>query len=141
MTTAATDRQYYAVRLGRYLYWADPSAPGVDKRGNLWARPGEFVEASHPVLQTIISTQRHKVRALKPGDTIPEGSILHTEVTAPLVVGRIRAFDGKLQKGSPVTPAEIVVQGAGEAASGDAPKLAADPVKTAKAKAKKESGK
>ncbi len=136
MKTANHDRRLYQVLPKRYLFFSDPSAPGVDKIGNVWGRPGEYVDAGHPVLRAKMRGQLHKVRALKPGDTVPKGSIFHEEVANMIVAAEIRKYDGKAPKGARKTAAEIVVGEATEKPSGDTPKLASDPVKAAKAKSK-----
>lgn len=111
-----TDEQVhvYQVRERRHLFFIDPSDPKADKAGNLWAAPGEYVEAIHPVLRQIVKSQRHKLRQLAVGEAIPKGSIFHTKISSASVAAMIQRFDRIEEKQAPVTDVEIVV-GAGAA--------------------------
>lgn len=129
----------YQVRQGRYLYFSDPSSPGVDKAGNVWAHPTEYVDATHPVLRQIIKSQTSKVRRLKPDEVVPKGSIFHTEVASPMVAAAIRRYDTAAGKATPKVLAEDFVVGDHE--SGDTAELVDDPVEKAKAAAAEESEK
>lgn len=127
MTTVKATERWYEVRLGRILFFADPSSPGTSRRGNTWAKPGQFVEASHPVLRRIIRTQRHKIRQLKEGETIPAGSIIQDPRANPYIKSLMDKFDGREEAQGTRTAEEIVV---GEAGRG-APVLTPAPATTA----------
>ena len=123
VSTAAAPERWYQVRLGRLLFYADPSAPGVAKRGNVWARENQFVEASHPVLQSIINLQAYKVRKLSAGEVIPVGSFIQDAKGNPYIKGLMDKHDGR-QDGGGIQTAEEIVVGDGGAS---APALSPDP--------------
>lgn len=123
VSTAVAPERWYQVRLGRLLFYADPSAPGVAKRGNVWARENQFVEASHPVLQGIINLQRYKVRKLPAGEVIPAGSFIQDAKGNPYIKRLMDKHDG-LQEGGATKTAEEIVVGDGGAS---APALSPDP--------------
>ncbi len=136
MHEAENGNRWYQVRQGRPLFFADPSTPGVDKSGgNLWAAPGSYVEASHPVLKIIIKSQLSKVRRLKDGEVIPKGSIVRDAQENPAVQAMIRKYDGRVA--GEVTAEEIVVG----KDHGKAPSLKPNPAIAAKARAEAEAAK
>lgn len=126
METVKDTEHWYEVRLGRILFFADPSEPGISRRGNVWANPGQYVEASHPILQAIVRTQRHKLRRLKLGDTIPAGSLIQDGSANPYIKRLMDKYDGKQEDGGTKTAEEIVV---GEGGKG-APTLTPAPATT-----------
>ena len=111
------DRRIFQVRQGRPLFYVDVRDPnsGRGESVELWASPGEYVDAWHPVLREIAQVQAHKVRPLKVGDVIPAGSILHVEVVSAAVRARIRAFDGTGGSARPVLAQDLVVAPDGSA--------------------------
>ncbi len=121
MNTVEAPERWYEVRQGRILFFADPSGPGVDKRGNVWAHPGHFVEASHPVLRKIVALQRHKLRQLKEGETIPAGSIIQGADANPYIKRLMDKHDGKREGGGTKTAEELVVGDKGKTAPALAP--------------------
>lgn len=116
------ERRIYQVRERRPLFFGDPAVPTTDKLNNLWAAPGEYVDATHPVLFAIIRSQLHKVRRLKEGEVIERGSIFHKEAESPQVTAQVRAYDRKVGSLAPITAEEMVVGKDG----GVAPKLSED---------------
>lgn len=129
MTEAKAPQRWYQVRLGRILFFADPSEPGVDRRGNVWAHPGQYVEASHPVLRGIVALQRHKLRQLSEGEVIPAGSFVQSAEGNPYIKGLMIKHDGRQDGGGTQTAEEIVVGDGGASA----PPLSADPAAVATA--------
>ena len=121
MTTVKAPERWYEVRQGRILFFADPSAPGVDKRGNVWAKPGQFIEASHPVLRRIVALQNQKLRMLKEGDTIPAGSIIQDAKANPYIKRLMDQHDGREEAGGTRTAEEIIVGDQGKSAPGLSP--------------------
>lgn len=92
------DSAIYIVRPGYTLYWRDlPSGFGSDGGSRIWARAGEFVDATHPVLRLIVRLQKYKVIRLRAGDRIPVGSVLHRHFgplsVPPSVAKRIHRYD------------------------------------------------
>ncbi len=129
----SAEQRWYEVRQGRILFFMDPSSPGVDKRGNVWANPGHFVEAGHPVLDRIVRTQRHKLRQLKDGETIPAGSIIQTAKANPYIKRLMDQYDGREEAGGERTAEEIVVGSSGAKAPALSPDPKAEAEKPAKA--------
>jgi hypothetical protein len=125
VSTVAAPERWYQVRLGRLLFYADPSAPGVDKRGNVWARENQFVEASHPVLQGIINLQAYKVRKLSAGEVIPAGSLIQDAKGNPYIKRLMDKHDGRQEDGGEKTPEAIVVGDGGASAPALSPEPAA----------------
>ncbi len=134
MATVKVEQHWYEVRRGRILFFADPTTPGVDRAGNVWAKPGQYVEASHPILQAIIRIQTHKVRRLKEGETIPAGSLVMDASANPQISRAIAKYDGRDTDGGTRTPEEIVVGSDG----GSAPTISVDPEVAAQAAVKDE---
>ncbi len=125
MDTVKAPEGWYQVRIGRILFFADPSQPGVARRGNVWANPGQYVEASHPVLRGIIRMQRHKLRQLQEGETIPKGSIVQSAEGNPYIKRLMDKHDGRQEGGGKKTAEEIVVGDGGASAPALSPAPAA----------------
>lgn len=128
--TEPTERLYVVIER-RVLFFNDPTSPGINQRDNVWAEGGEYIDASHPLLQGIIKTQRHKVVELKVGDVIPEGAIFHDSVSSPYIRRLMDEYDGKDTRGGKRTAEERIV---GDGAA-EAPALTEEP-KAPKAKKK-----
>lgn len=111
------ERRIFQAREGRRLLFIDPRDPNSGRGGltEVWAESGEYVDAFHPVLQEIIGAQLHKVRVLKPGDRIPEGSVFHRDVASDSVRKRIAKFDGTPGSSKPVTSEDLLVAPDGNA--------------------------
>ena len=91
-TLTTPERIVFRVREGRVLLYADGRDPHVDRINNTWGRAGEFVVADHPVLRAIVARSAAQGQALLPGEVIPKGSIVHTEVTSSTVRALIARY-------------------------------------------------
>lgn len=103
-------KRIYEVRRNRPLFFADPKVPGVQHDGNLWAAPGQFVVIDHPYLDSLIRSQRQKVRELKDGETPPPGSVVHEEMRNPFVRRKMRDMDAILEKKKPAKSASTAAR-------------------------------
>lgn len=122
MEPVTAEQRIYQIRDRRPLLYGDPKI--VKGASGLWAAPGEFVDASHPVLRVIIKGQLHKVRALKPGDVIPEGAVFHgVDDLPPAVRAMCGEYDRLAGGEKPVTAEEMVVGKDGSAVPTLAPDL------------------
>ena len=88
-------RRFYQVRPQRYLHFPDFPA-----EHRVWAKPGDYVEATHPMLQTWIGNQLGKVQAVA---VVPRGSVLIDESKLPRGVLQMMATHDKGHRGIPVT--------------------------------------
>ena len=88
-------RRFYQVRPQRYLHF-----PDFPSEHRVWAKPGEYVEATHPMLQTWIGNQLGKVQSVS---VVPRGSVLIDESKLPRGVAQMMANHDKGHRGIPVT--------------------------------------
>lgn len=104
-----TRRCFYLVRPERWLHF--PNFPAAHR---VWAKPGEYVEATHPLLQTWIKDQLGKVQSVA---VVPRGSVFMDESKLPRGVAQTMAEHDKGHRGIPVTTEPVYADGP-EAAPG-----------------------
>ncbi len=84
-------RRFYLVRPERFLHF-----PNFPSQHRVWAKPGEYVEATHPLLLQWISGQLGKVQSV---NVIPRGSIFIDESKLPRGVTQMMSQHDKGRTG------------------------------------------
>lgn len=93
-------RRFYLVRPERYLHFPNFPAPH-----RVWAKPGEYVEATHPLLLQWINGQLGKVQSV---NVVPRGSVFIDESKLPRgVTSQMAQHDKGRTGGVKLTTEEI----------------------------------
>lgn len=91
---AETKRRIFKVREGRYLFWPREVVVGRD---NLWARPGEFVDLTHPKLFELARSQASNKLEQHKGRVPKAAKVVGEESWPRFVKGLVSEYDARVR--------------------------------------------